>query len=121
MTNDRSSSDAFLLFSTQLMHQSSIVRISGHTGKVEMFEMLGRIVGVRSDALRLRGRGCDLMLDLSGATFECVVPRELPFVSMRTTDKDWIFRPLWEIAWPRGGKVFIGETVVSDPLKVPSS
>jgi len=46
---------------------------------------------------------------LSGAKFDCVVPKDLPLVPIRTQDPEWLFRPEWRAVWRNGDTILFGE------------
>ena len=109
MTNDLSSTEDFLQFLIQLKHQSSLLHVSGNIGRLNFFEVLGRVVSTNSDCLKVRGRGCEMEFFLSGAKFDCVVPKDLPQVPIRTQDPEWLFRPEWRAVWRNGDTILFGE------------
>lgn len=115
MTNDRSSKEDFVQYLIRLKHQSSLVRVSGSVGRLEMFEFDGRVSAISRDVFRVRGRGCEFHVDFSRANFTLMVPRDSAVVALRPDDPGWIFRPLWRIEWGSKDGVFLGERSVTDP------
>ena len=112
MTNSLLSREGFLLFINQARAQSSLLRVSGHTGALEMD---GRVSTLSADTFRIRGRGCELLVDFSESSFERFVARDGPLITMRPEDPEGLFRPLWRLEWPSEDTLLVAERSPSDP------
>jgi hypothetical protein len=99
----------FLLFCNQLRKKSALVRVEGGGGKVMLVSVDGRITGAGPAGLTVKGRGCELWLDLDGAAVERWTPKDARVVTLRPADPGWVSRSTWEIRFRRGGMFLIGE------------
>jgi hypothetical protein len=105
-----SSVDFFMVFASQLVQRSALIRALVASGKVQSIDITGRVVGVGPTFLMVRGRGCEVEVNLAGANrFTFWKPKDFPFVTMRPNDPGWASRPLWEVRWPRGDRLLISE------------
>jgi hypothetical protein len=109
MKNNRSSKDAFLLFIGQLKSQSSFVQLVGTTKRCPLVYVSGRVAAVGSNTFSVRGRGCEIQIDISGAaTFEVFRAADMPVVPIRFGNGSPL-RPEWSIGWRNGDVILFGE------------
>lgn len=95
----------FLLFCNQLRNKSALVRLVGGGGKVVSVVLDGRILAVRPDVLTVKGRGCEICLDLTKAEFRLDRGGDGKVVTLPSANRP----PFWEIRFPRGGTFLFGE------------
>ena len=102
--------DDFLLFCSQLKKKSAVVTFGGTTGgKIVCVEVTGRITGITREGLIVKGRGCELWLELEGAEIKHWRPKDASLVTLRPADPKWATRSSWEIRFRRGGTFLVGE------------
>lgn len=115
MTNDRSSKDAFLLLLSQLKTQSSFVQVVASVKRLPVCTVSGRISEVSANRFTIRGRGCEVEVDISGvATFEVFRAADMPVVPIRFRDGSPL-RPEWRIGWRNGDVIMFGEETPPSP------